>query len=65
MKDKTYLGDGLYAKDEGFQFELSARNVDGDHVVYLDDETLQQFFAFICESRRLKMVITKKKPDEE
>jgi hypothetical protein len=44
---EVYLGDGLYASFDGYQFALWASREDGDHVVYLDPGVLKAFLAFI------------------
>jgi hypothetical protein len=40
---EVYLGDGLYASFDGFQFCLRAPRPEGDHVVYLEGDTLKAF----------------------
>lgn len=47
---ETYLGDGLYASFDGFQFCLRAPREHGDHVVYLEPRTLVAFQAFVVET---------------
>lgn len=47
MSEETYLGDGLYASFDGFQFRLRAPREDGDHVVFLDPRTLLAFTEFV------------------
>lgn len=44
---ETYLGDGLYASFDGWQFCLRAPRENGDHVVYLDRHMLKQFNEFV------------------
>jgi hypothetical protein len=46
MSKKEYLGDGLYARDDGFQIELSAPRAGGDHVVYLDWSVFRELARF-------------------
>ena len=63
-KNAIYLGDGLYAVDEGDQFVLSTKRRDGDgefteHYVALDDDTLQSFFKFIESRRHVKITVEK------
>jgi hypothetical protein len=43
---ETYLGDGLYASFDGWQFKLRAPREDGDHVVYLDPDVYRSFERF-------------------
>lgn len=50
MGDETYLGDGLYASFDGWQFCLRAPRDDGDHVVYLDSGVLNAFRRYVKET---------------
>ena len=43
---ETYLGDGLYASFDGFQFCLRAPRGNGDHKVFLDAATMHAFDQF-------------------
>lgn len=54
---EEYLGDGLYALDEGFQIRLRA----DENVVYLDKDVLRAFMSFIEKARGLKVKIEKAK----
>ena len=50
MENPRYLGDGVYAKYDGYQIELMAN----DHMnptdrIYLDSSTLTSFLKFIDE----------------
>lgn len=58
MKE-VYLGDGLYARDEGYMFWLRAPRGSVDHEVALEDPVLQAFLQFIERSRGLRITITK------
>lgn len=58
-KKEAYLGDGLYASDNGFQLWLRAPRMDGDHEVALEDDVLSEFFRFIEKSRGVKITIEK------
>lgn len=62
MNEPVYLGDGLYALDDGNYVKLfTDRNRDE---VYLDDRVLHAFFGFIAKSRKLNIEITiDKEPD--
>ena len=47
-KDSTYLGDGLYAKFDGYQIELYASDgIRKTNVVYLEPGVLSAFFAYV------------------
>jgi hypothetical protein len=58
-KDKEYLGDGLYARHDGYQFWLSAE--DGIRVtneVALEPDVLHAFVKFIERTLNVKVKIT-------
>jgi hypothetical protein len=44
--NEKYLGDGLYASYDGWQFCLRAPRENGDHYVMLDPYTLAAFEKF-------------------
>ncbi len=46
-EQETYLGDGLYASFDGFQFCLRAPRQDGDHIVFLEPIVLTAFNEFV------------------
>jgi hypothetical protein len=53
---ETYLGDGLYAAFDGWQFMLRAPRPEGDHWVALDPYVLAAFDRFRAEiERRMEM----------
>ena len=54
----TYLGDGLYARDDGFMFWLRAPRPGGDHEVALENQVVDAFFRFIERSRGVKITVT-------
>lgn len=54
-----YLGDGLYAKDEGFMVTLYTERENGRHFVALEDEVLSAFFRFLERTREIKITVTK------
>lgn len=65
-KKHTYLGDGLYALDQGFQFELTPTpGGDGQQSVYLDDHVFKAFLDFAAHSRGLKITISRTEPGKE
>lgn len=48
MDNETYLGDGLYASHDGWQFKLRApQDAGGDHYVYLEPAVLAAFQRYI------------------
>ena len=51
----VYLGDGLYASFDGYQFVLRAPRQDGDHWVALEPGVLQVFMAFVTEQAEQKV----------
>ena len=47
MPEETYLGDGLYASFDGYQFVLRAPRGEGDHFVALEPAVLAEFIKFV------------------
>ncbi|MCB0359252.1 MAG: hypothetical protein KDD44_06440 [Bdellovibrionales bacterium] len=51
---ETYLGDGLYARYDGFGIWLRAPRLEGDHLVYLEaGSTLEAFTQFVKDIAEL------------
>jgi hypothetical protein len=44
---EEYLGDGLYASFDGWQFRLRAPREEGDHIVFLDPSVLAAFERYV------------------
>lgn len=45
---EVYLGDGLYASFDGWQFALRApRGEEGDHIVYLEPAVFVEFERYV------------------
>lgn len=54
----TYLGDGLYAKDDGYHIVLwTERTGEGVHYVALEDSVLDSLVRFIERERDVKVTI--------
>lgn len=51
MSEQTekYLGDGLYASFDGYQFTLRAPRMEGDHFVCLEPMVLESFMRFVSD----------------
>jgi hypothetical protein len=49
--EEEYLGDGLYASFDGWQFWLRAPRSDGDHEVALEPQVLAAFERFVKRIR--------------
>lgn len=47
MNKDEYIGDGLYASFDGFQFFLRALRADGDHWVALEPKVLANFITYV------------------
>lgn len=47
MPEETYLGDGLYASFDGYQFKLRAPRDGGDSEVYLEPPVLKAFQDYV------------------
>lgn len=58
MSESSYLGDGLYAEDQGFQFRLFTTEGFARDQVFLDNSTVDAFFRFIEKSRGVKITVT-------
>lgn len=57
---ETYLGDGLYASDNGFMMTLRAPRLGGDHWVGLESEVISALITFIEQSRGVKITVGRK-----
>ena len=53
MKE-TYLGDGLYASFDGFQFILRAPRLHDDHFVALEPSVLDSFMNYVEHVKQSK-----------
>lgn len=63
---ETYLGDGLYAFDDGYSIGLRAPRGNGnDHIVYLEPAVLLDFFKYVEKARNLKIVVTRNTNQQE
>ena len=47
MENEEYLGDGLYASFDGFQFWLRAPRDGGDHEVALEPQVYRAFIGYV------------------
>jgi hypothetical protein len=66
MSSETYLGDGLYASDEGgYMLRLRAPRLNGDHVVYLENNVLDEFIKFVEKARGVKFTVEKAPPSQD
>jgi tartrate dehydratase beta subunit/fumarate hydratase class I family protein len=43
IKEKVYIGDGLYAQFDGWHIVLSAPRMNGEHFVCLEPSVLREF----------------------
>ena len=59
MQSGTYLGDGLYAEDEGDQIKLWCHRDYGIAEVYLGLSEVYLFFKFIEKAHGCKITVTK------
>lgn len=56
-KNKTYLGDGVYAEYDGFQFHLYTVGY-GKNQVFLEPDVVDDFLKFISKCCNIKIEIT-------
>lgn len=60
LKSGSYLGDGLYVRDDGFHVWFYTHNgVSATNEVALDPYVLDQFIAWLERTRGLKITIEK------
>ena len=50
-KKTVYLGDGLYAEDDGYQFRLYTEGFGGGMEVFLEDQVFRNFLKFAGHAR--------------
>ena len=55
--NETYLGDGLYAKYDGFALWLRAPRAGGDHEVALEPQIFLQFLKFAAGIKRTNGIL--------
>lgn len=53
--NEVYLGDGLFASFDGFQFKLRTPREFGDHEVYLEPSVLQNFLDFVGKAHKVHL----------
>jgi len=54
---ETYLGDGLYARFDGFQLVLRAPRERGDHFVALEPAVYQSLLQWVAQYPKLKQYL--------
>lgn len=60
LKGGSYLGDGLYVRDEGMHVCLfTCDGVDLHDRIYLDSHVLREFIKWVAKARSLNISITK------
>jgi hypothetical protein len=59
-RKEEYLGDGLYAHDDGYHIVLSAPRENGPDYVALEPEVLQNFFQYLERTRGLEITVKRK-----
>lgn len=66
IKGKVYLGDGLYARDDGYHIWLTAENgISVQHEVALDPDVLRVFMSFVERTRNLKITVERVDPEKQ
>lgn len=61
---KMYLGDGLYAEDDGYTVILKAQRDGVWHWVAMESDVLCAFLRFIERSREVKLEMTVNQEDK-
>jgi hypothetical protein len=64
-KGETYLGDGLYASDDGLHIILRTERDTGEHWVGLDPEVLLSLFRFIERTRGVTIQVREASQDRK
>jgi hypothetical protein len=59
----AYLGDGLYAEDDGFMLTLKCDRMEGQHWVGLEPEIIQALFKFIERSRNVEISVRRREEE--
>jgi len=54
--NEEYIGDGLYASFDGYQFKLRAPRFEGDSEVYLDMDVYANFNLYAAKMLRKKQI---------
>jgi hypothetical protein len=65
MNVGVYLGDGLYAEDQGSMIILRANRDGVDHWVGLEDGVLKKFFNYVAKQRGVNIEVTKTDRQED
>lgn len=63
MRPEVYIGDGLYARYDGYMIFLSAPRGGSDHWVGLEPEVLMSFIRFV--ESQMNVTITIKRNEEK
>lgn len=58
----AYIGDGLYASDDGFMLTLRTERTNGEHWVGLEPEVLESLFRFVERTRGLRITVERCEP---
>lgn len=65
-RPEVYIGDGLYARYDGYMIVLRAPRESGDHWIGLEPEVLSNFIRFIEAEMDVTITInTEKKVDND
>lgn len=60
----TYLGDGVYAEDDGENLELYTERGNGRHWLVLGDQETWALLKFLERSRGITITVTKPQAEE-
>lgn len=62
-KRETYLGDGVYAYDDGYHIVLRTDRGGSAHWIALDADVIASLFMFIGVARSLRITTSLLRPD--
>lgn len=57
MSARSYIGDGVYAEDEGFQIVLRTDRDGATHWIVLDDQVFDSLLRFVERVHKVKITV--------
>jgi hypothetical protein len=55
VRDKEYLGDGLYVETDDFMIKLSTERENGTHYVFLEPEVIDALLRYLRKQKIIAM----------
>jgi hypothetical protein len=63
-KEKVYIGDGVFASNDGMHVILETERENGINIIYLDDVVLDQLFRYIERIHGVEITMKEKSKGE-